>query len=249
MSGSVGNGMNKRLQGLLLLVMSLQLSGCLLNRVYAFKEQFCDYQTSFALQIGDGVSLEMHKPVLRDTDVVWLLGAEPTIRRMVDGQLEMVYIVVKDLPQRSYDYAIPLHLRFSNTDGKALLSMGMIDRNLSAMITPGLIEETVSHACSSTTSLAKKNVEFDLGDLDREAVPDRSQIVQALGAPQQTLENGREIVYRFRLQGAGPEVEKSYARIWLEADGEAVERVRFRYLRYELDADFIAAKGSISIRM
>lgn len=110
--------MNKGLRLLLLLLMSLQLSGCLLNRVYAFKEQFCDYQTSFALQVGDGVTLEMHKPVLRDTDVVWLLGAEPSIQRLVDGQLEMVYIVVKDLPRITHEYAIPLHLRFSNTDGQ-----------------------------------------------------------------------------------------------------------------------------------
>ncbi len=233
----------------MLLVISAQLSGCLLNRVYAFKEQFCDYERSFTLQVNDGVTLEIHKPVLRDTDVVWLLGAEPTIRRITDGQLEMDYIVVKDLPQITHEYAIPLHLRFSNTDGQALLSMGMIDKNLSAMITPGLIEETVAHTCSSTTSLAKKNVEFDLGDLDRDDIPDRQQILQSLGAPQQILENGREIVYRFRLQGAGPEVEKSYARVWFAADGEAVDRVRFRYLRYELDADFVAGKGSIAIRL
>ena len=125
----------------------------------------------------------------------------------------------------------------------------MIDKNLSAMITPGLIEETVAHACSSETSMLRKNVEFDLSDLDHTDIPDRGQILDALGPPQQTLQDGRVMIYRFRLQGAGPEVEKSYARIWLGPGGDEVVRVRFRYLRYELDADFIAGRGSIKIHL
>lgn len=234
---------------LLLLVMSFQLSGCLLTRVYAFKEQFCEYRTNFTLLVGEGVTLQMHKPVLLDTDVVWLLGAEPTTRSNDSEQLEMVYIVEKDLPQPDPEYAIPLRLLFSDDDGDKRLSAGMIEKNLSTMITPGLIEETVAHACSSETSVAKKKVEFDLSDLDRADIPKRGQILDALGPPQQTLLGGREIVYRFRLQGSGPEVERSYARVWFAPDGGDVERVRFRYLRYELDANFVAGRGSIVIHL
>ena len=111
---------------LLLLVISSQLSGCLLTRLYAFKEQFCEYQTSFTLLVNDGVTLQIHKPVLLDTDVVWLLGAEPTTRSDNNGQLEMVYVVEKDLPQSNPEYAIPLRLLFSDNGGDKLLSAGMI---------------------------------------------------------------------------------------------------------------------------
>ena len=231
----------------LLLVLCTQLSGCMLNRVYAFKNQFCDYQANFTLLVDDGVTLQMHRPVLLDSDVVWLVGAEPTARNRNGSWLEMVYVVEKDLPTPDPEYAIPLRLLFSN--GDRLLSAGMIDKNLSAMITPGLIEETVAHACSSETSILAKNVTFDLSQLDRADIPDRGQILDALGPPQQTLQDGRVMIYRFRLQGAGPGVEKSYARIWLGPGGDEVVRVRFRYLRYELDADFIAGRGSIKIHM
>lgn len=86
-------------------------------------------------------------------------------------------------------------------------------------------------------------------NLDHTDIPDWGQILDALGPPQQTLQEERVMIYRFRLQGAGPEVEKSYAWIWLGPSGDEVERVRFRYLRYELDADFIAGRGSIKIHM
>ena len=117
------------------------------------------------------------------------------------------------------------------------------------MITPGLIEETVAHTCDASTSMLSKRVEFDLSDLDPGDIPTHGQILDALGPPRQTLNDGRVIVYRFRLQGAGPGVEKSFARVWLGPDREHVERVRFRYLRYELDADFVAGTGTIAIHL
>ena len=136
---------------LLLLTLCAQLSGCLLNRVYAFKNQFCDYRANFTLLVDGGVTLRMHSPVLLDTDVVWLIGAEPTAWSKNGSWLEMLYVVEKDLPGPTPEYAIPLRLLFSS--GDRLLSAGSIDKNLSAMITPGLIEETVAHACSSETSM------------------------------------------------------------------------------------------------
>ena len=197
----------------LLLVLATQLSGCLLNRVYAFKNQFCDYQANFSLLVQDEVTLQMHNPILLDTDVVWLLGAEPTARSNHGNWLEMLYLVEKDLPVAEPGYAVPLRLRFNR---HKRLSAGVIDKNLSTIITPGLIEETVAHACNSQTSIVRKNVVFDLSGLDQADLPDQEQILEALGPPQQTLENGRLMIYRFRLQGAGPEVEKSYARVWLD---------------------------------
>ena len=237
-------------RALLLLLLCTQLSGCLLTRVYTFKEQFCDYQSNFTLRVDDaGVTLEIHHPVLLDSDVTWLLGAGPTTLGTTNAGIEMVYVVEKDLPRPDSEYAIPLILRFTRHDGDLLLSGGSIDKNLSAMITPGLIEETVAHACDASTSILSKRVEFDLSDLDPDDIPTRDQILDAFGPPRQTVSQAREMAYRFRLQGAGPEVEKSFARVWLGDDGESVERVRFRYLRYELDADFVAGTGTIAVHL
>jgi len=93
----------------------------------------------------------------------------------------------------------------------------------------------------------ESNVTVDLSDLDPEAVPRRAEIEEALGEPMQRFNQGRGAMYRFRLRGAAPGTQKSFARIWYAEDGERVERVRFRYLRYEMDADFVAGVGVISI--
>jgi len=231
----------------LLLLLTGMLSGCLLFRIYEFKEQFCDYQRNFQLLVGDDITLLMLNPVLFDDDLVWLLGAEPSYREQRDGELDLVYVVEKDLPVSDPELAIPLRLRFTNNSGDYRLSAGIIHKNLGTMITPGLIDETVAHTCDSETNIADKNVSVDLSDLDPDAIPRRQEIEQALGEPTEVYEDGRVVVYRFRLRDAQPGVEKSRARVWYGEDGELVERVRFRYLRYELDANFAAGIGVISI--
>ena len=243
--------LTRNLALLLIVASALSLSGCLLTRVYAFKEQFCDYQQNFRLQVADGISLQMRNPVLYDADVIWLLGAQPT-RQTSDGdRKEMVFVVEKDIEVSDPGYAIPLRLVFTRQGGRYRLSEGIIDMNLGTVITPGLIEETVAHTCDSETSVLARNVTVDLSDLDPASIPRRSVIEQALGEPTRNIGvgpgPGHRVEYRYRLQGAGPEVEKTTVQLWFAADGETVDRIQFRYLRYELDADFVRGVGIISI--
>lgn len=238
----------KRAYRLLLLLpaLSLGLSGCLLTRVYSFKEQFCDYQRNFELLVDQSIRLKMRHPVLRDDDMVWLLGAEPTRRTKTGDRQEMVYVIEKDLAVPDPRYAIPVRLLFQRRQGDFRWTEGVLDRNLGSMITPGLIAETVSHTCDSETSVLDKNVTVDLSDLDPASIPRRTEIEQALGEPTRVVAE-RVVEYRYRLQTTQAGVEKSYARVWYADDGESVERLRFRYLRYRLDADFVTGLGVISI--
>ena len=231
-----------------LLLLTSLLSGCLLFRVYEVKAQFCDYQRNFLLLVGaEETELRMLHPVMLDKDIVWLLGAQPSYREQRAGELDLVYVIEKDLPQPDPEYALPLRLRFADIDGQFRLAAGVIGKNLSAMITPGLIAETIAHTCDSEASIADQNVSVDLSQIDPAAIPNRQAIETALGEPNQRLQGGRVALYRFRLRDASPEVQKSRAKVWYGADGERVERVQFQYLRYALDADFVAGVGVISI--
>lgn len=239
--------LNRVLAALLLVVaLGSGLPGCLLNRVYGFKRQFCDYQRNFELVVDDSIRLKLRRPLLRDGDLVWLLGAEPTRRSMVDGRLQMLYLVEKDLADADPRYALPLRLLFEPRDGRFLWAEGVIERNVGSMITPGLIDETVAHTCSSKTNLFDKTVSVDLSGLDRASIPRRSAIEDALGPPTEVLAQ-RLVEYRYRLRTLQPGVERSRARVWYGPDGESVSRVRFDYLRYRFDADFVAGRGLISI--
>jgi len=232
----------------LLLLLSL-LSACLLTRVYEFKAQFCDYPRYFELQVGEVIALSMREPVLLESDMIWLMGAAPSYREETESGLDLLYVIEKDLPLPNPEYAVPLRLRFTTGDGGYRLSAGIIDKNLGSMITPGLIDEVVSHTCESNTSILNSNVTVDLSGLDLSAIPRRKDIEEALGLPTRTAADGRVATYQFRLQNAQSDVEKSSARIWYAANGERVERIHLRYLRYQFDADFEAGTGVISIQL
>lgn len=232
-----------------LLILASLLSACLLTRVYEFKNQFCDYPRYFELQVGQEIALSMLQPVLLDTDVVWLMGAVPSYREQSEDELELVYVIEKDLPLPDSQYAIPLRLRFKMQDGEFRLSAGVIDKNLGAMITPELIDEVVSHTCESSTSIINRNVTVDLSALDSQSIPHRGDIETALGLPTNVDDSGQLAMYQFRLRDAPSGVEKSSARIWYAKDGWQVKRIQLHYLRYQFDANFEAGVGVISIEL
>jgi hypothetical protein len=59
-------------------VLVLSVPGCLLNRVITVKEQMCDFETNFVFRFDDTAELRFLHPILLDSDIVWLAGAEPS---------------------------------------------------------------------------------------------------------------------------------------------------------------------------
>ncbi len=244
-----GKVLRRAIQISVLLLLGSLLSGCLLTRVYEFKNQFCDYQQNFQLLLGDELMLSMRNPVLRDRDIIWLMGAAPSYREQGRDGLDLVYVIEKDLPQSDPQYAIPLRLRFMQQQGQYLLKAGIISHNLSSMITPGLIDEIIVHTCDADSDFLKRSITVDLSGLDRQDVPHRSEIESALGPPGLSIEAGRVVEYQYRLKDAQPGVEKSSARIWYSEGGEQVERIHFSYFRYQFDVNFETGEGVISIAL
>lgn len=231
----------------MLIVLSSLLSGCLLTRVYEFKKQFCDYQQNFDLKIDNEIALIMRNPVLLESDMIWLMGAAPSYREQGTEQLNLVYVIEKDLQRSDPQYEIPLRLRFEVDQDKFRLSAGIIESQLGSMLTPNLINEIVAHTCESTTSMFDRTATVDLSDLDPQAIPLRREIEQALGEPTSRFESGKTVEYQYRLKNASSGVEKSTARIWYDKTGQQAERIRFHYLRYKLDVDFLTGIGVIHI--
>lgn len=98
--------MLRTLYWLLALTLMAQLSGCLLNRVYAFKEQFCDYQSNFTFVVDDGVS--MHAPSgFAGYRCDLAVGRFPTFRTEGTETLEMVYVVEKDIGKMQLNTPFP----------------------------------------------------------------------------------------------------------------------------------------------
>ncbi|MFT3867129.1 MAG: hypothetical protein QM715_01405 [Nibricoccus sp.] len=75
-----------RFAPLLLIALTLVLSGCVYLRLLDLKKQFARFDENFVLLPGDDFELRFLKPVLTASDVRWL-GAEPkTVRPWKDGE-------------------------------------------------------------------------------------------------------------------------------------------------------------------
>ena len=77
------------------------LSGCLVNRVVEVRDQFCEFDSNFTIDAENLTAFDFHRPILLDSDILWLAGATPTeISRDADG-LSMLYVIekVSDIPE------------------------------------------------------------------------------------------------------------------------------------------------------
>ncbi len=232
-----------------LLVVPLLLSGCLLSRIYTFKDQLCDYEANFALQIDEDVSLAMHHPVLLDTDVTWLAGAEPTERRMVGEVLELRYVAEKLMRHPDPGYDIPLQLRFERIDGDYKLREGRLDMDLGALLRPEVINRSVEHTCGAKPDLLAQRVEVDLADLDQSTLPTRGEVLAILGVPAHASPDHTVLTYRYRLKNPAPALKAVRAVAWFDPSDQRLRRVKVRYLRYELVADFVEERAVIKVQL
>ena len=226
----------------------LTLSGCLLTRVSTFKTQLCDYPNNFDLRIDEVVQVSMHNPVLLDTDVVFIAGAEPFEQNKADDTLEMHYVIEKQQIHTDPSSDIPIHLRFRRLDGKYRLEKGQVNKDLRALLNPAIVEYYLSNSCAIQPNLWRRSVEIDLSGLDKSKLPTRNNILEALGPPL-TTSSDSHIVYEFRLKGADPDTSTSRTAIWFDPTDDQVLRVSTRYMYYEVEADFVAAKAVMKITL
>lgn len=220
-----------------------------MQRIYSFKDQLCDYAANFALTHEDGVTLSMRHPILLDTDIIWLTGVSPTQTRRQGDTLEITYIVEKILQHADPSFDIPVTLLFTQVNGRNRLKAGHIDSKLSTVLTPELIDRTLKKTCDATSSIRDQSVRVDLSALDRSSLPTRKELIAALGEPLRRSSNNTVLYYAYRLKDANSEAEAANAIAWYDARGQDLRKVKFRYLRYELNADFVKGSALIKIHL
>ena len=71
-----------------LLTAALIMNGCILERIFRVKNQLCDFEKNFQIEISDGFRVLLRDPVMLDDDVTWLTGAEPSERQYVGNKVQ-----------------------------------------------------------------------------------------------------------------------------------------------------------------
>lgn len=241
-----------RFTGRILLVFFIlipTLNSCILERIYRVKEQLCDFDNNFQIETSEGLSVLLREPVLLDDDVTWMTGADPTELEVTGDELLMRYVAEKRGVISNDRYSLSVELRFVQIDGKYRLKEGSLGRNLTDVLTADLLTQCLESVCKSEKSLVNRTVLIDIKNIDRSHLPSRPEVVEILGAPNRSSDDPFVLSYEYHLQGVETSDKIATMDVHYMQQGKGIRRIKVKYLRYSLDADFEAGVAMLKIHI
>ena len=231
----------------LLLSAILILNGCILERIFKVKNQLCDFEKNFQIELSEGFRVVLREPVMLDEDITWLAGAEPSEQKFVGDELVMTYNAERKCAKPNEQYDLPIELRFVRFDGEYRLKEGYLSRNLTHILTGKLLTQIMQSVCKSEKSLVKRQIKIDIRTLDRTLLPDRSEITALLGPPNSNSANEHMLVYDYQLRNSAANDIETTIEINFDDTNEKILRIKVKYSRYHLDADFEKGEAILSV--
>jgi hypothetical protein len=234
------------------LAFSLLLSGCLLTRLFTFKQQFCDYKSNFSFVTGESFRVSLVNPVLLDTDLIWLAGAAPTETEERPDSRRLQWTVDKVLPEGGvfkpeFD-ELAVDTRFMLEDGDYRLSEVVMDQRFSYVVSPHLMDRHAENVCHSSWLVLGKSGEIDLSDADLSGQPHRQEIIDHLGQPTGVTDDGTGLRYEYRLRGSTREGKQYSFEFWHDPDSGELLRSSTSSIRFISTTDFVKKKMMIKIK-
>lgn len=234
------------------LLLTLSLPGCLVNRVVEVKEQFCDFNSNFQLAFADSASLQMENPVLLASDILWLADAEPTRSHGTDKGWLMRFVVEEDVAEPDPSREWGFDLLFDRDGEDFRLSRIELDTRFNRFInTTNLDADTLAESaravCNTGLNFASTQVELHLDGQHRQALPSRAELIELAGEAHEHVDGGSGWVYRYRLKGATGHGPAAQFTIWFDETGERPFKMESRYARYLGEADFASNTLRLSI--
>ncbi len=228
-------------------LLALGLSSCLLNRVITVKEQFCDFESNFAVNFDGGTEFLMHHPVLLDSDILWLSDASPTIVSQSGDELLMTYVIEKVMPVPNPDNDFAFELNFIQSEGQFRLSRMQMDPKLSAMMGPEMlsqeyIDQAAQNFCDTRWGFGGRKLEYEISDQALAMLPNQSEILDLLGEPSEYLDTESAFIYNFRLKNEDPTPLLARMTVWFDEAGDLPVKMESSYSRFATKADFTDRK-------
>jgi len=230
-----------------LLATVLILHGCILERIFRVKHQLCDFEKNFQIDTSEGFRVILREPVMLDKDITWLAGAKPTEQELVGDELVMTYIAARNGMPSNRQYDLPIELRFARLDGRYRLKEGYLSKNLADILTHELLSQIMQSVCKSEKSLAKQKITIDISMLDQTLLPGGSEIAAILGPPTPNSPKAHRLVYDYQLKNNDAVDKKAAIEIdFNDTDGKIL-RIKVKYLRYNLEADFEKGEAVLKV--
>ena len=235
-------------------VITLGLSGCLVNRAAEVKGQFCDFDSNFSLQFAQSAEFQFHQPVMLDKDILWLTASEPTETVVSGDEKQMVFVMEKSgtIPDPATD--IRVELGFELLDEQYKLATIRFDPKLNAIMNPSLVDQAAIDAgatmmCETGYSLASREVELDLAGQSFDALPNRQGILQLLGPPLEMDLSSGSYTWEYHLKGSEDDPLNTRFTVWFDSSGQKMARMESRYSHFQTNTDFLQKKMRVQMKM
>ena len=217
---------------------ALIMSGCILERIFRVKDQLCDFDNNFTIEISEGFRVILREPVLLDDDIAWLTGAEPSRQEHSGHELIMTYIAEKRGSQSNAQYDIPIELRFIRINQDYRLKECYFSKNLTDILSDQLLTQLIQSICRSEKSLVQQRITVDISMLNQLLLPSKSDLVTILGPPNRDSGNELMLLYDYQLKNHSSMDAAVTIEILFDKPAGRIRRMKVRYLRYHLDANF-----------
>jgi len=215
-------------------------AGCLLDRLYETRHQLCSGE--FQTQIMDGVRITLRHPTLSDRDVICIVGVAP--QETVSPDIKIItYVAKRRSDMASSVDQIPITLKFVMLDGVYKLQEGHIDKNLAAIVSAPLIVQGIKSACTAKLSLVRRSIEVPL-EIDRELLPSRTAVIEALGTPDSEDAATRSLIYEYAVASDMRHIARIAA--YFDPSWSEIQRVDVSYLGHRFNADLSERRAVVT---
>ena len=242
-----------------MLFITVILSGCLsmAGRLFTVREQMCEFDDYFSIQIDQGVEITLFEPVLLEKDVYLMMDARPTSRLESAEGVVSSYVFTQLQPTadgQSFptDVEVEFKFLFVPTDkGLALSEIKSSEIPVeileSALPVAANSAEMAQQACHFSINPFSASVMLEIDNDMLALLPARQTLISWLGLPIESTDNSSDLIYEFRLKGE--QADSGIARINMDyapADEQPMT-VEASFARYSASID--VPEGTLRMKL
>jgi len=184
------------------------ITGCVYLRFLKLKNQMADFNKNFEITEKNGLSLVFLNPVLKKSDMVWLMGTEPTIMEVDGNPDNWIYELKKRYRGKKNEegnFDIPLDLTFE----KNKLTVFTMPERFSKYFSKSLFAKFLSTLGQAEIDKGDKQASSTYEGASKTEIPTTKEIRAVLGKPYILNPSKEDFAYVYRYKVLSPDPEKN----------------------------------------
>lgn len=203
----------------LFLALVVFIGGCRQVRLLEVKRQLGSFDTYFQVKEEHGPALVFLRPVLLQSDILWLTQEVPTTNEVTDEGILWTYVFEKQSPARHSEepsFAIDVSMLFQN---RKLYEVRYPHR-FHTVLSKDFLIGTLRSLAHAEINITKRSLSAKWTPAASSApitMPDRYDLIRVLGNPF-SVENSKHastLTYKYQFKGPSCRRERGESRLWV----------------------------------